>query len=187
MDNFFVISGCSGGGKSTLLEALSKRGCHVVPEPGRRIVAAEMASSGSALPWHDPVAFARLAIRLSLQDRETAKDRPGWVFFDRGLIDAASALQDMTGKPFLDRLARRHRYNKMVFIAPPWPEIYVRDDERRHDLADALDEYERLLRDYPSLGYDVRILPKISVAERADFVLAACRPGAFMNRAGSTS
>ena len=35
-----VISGCSGGGKSTLLMELARRGHAVVDEPGRRIVQA---------------------------------------------------------------------------------------------------------------------------------------------------
>jgi len=33
-------------------------------------------------------------------------------------------------------------------------------------------EYERLLRDYPAHGFEVIVLPRVSVAERADFVLA---------------
>ncbi|MPT22826.1 MAG: ATPase, partial [Starkeya sp.] len=41
MDRFVVISGCSGGGKSTLLTELARRGFAVVEEPGRRIVAEE--------------------------------------------------------------------------------------------------------------------------------------------------
>ena len=35
----------------------------------------------------------------------------------------------------------------------------------------ALAEYSRLLQIYPSLGYEVSILPKIGVEERADLVL----------------
>jgi predicted ATPase len=60
-----------------------------------------------------------------------------------------------------------------VFLTPPWPEIYVTDPERRHGLDRALAEYCRLLEVYPSLGYEVSILPKIGVPERADFVLSA--------------
>ena len=171
MDDFVVISGCSGGGKSTLLDALNDRGHHIVKEPGRRIVAEELARGGSALPWENPAAFARRAIRLSIADRDCSGKRSGWVFFDRGLIDAASALEDLTGKPILRRLAERRRYNKNVFLTPPWPEIYVRDDERRHDFARGVVEYTRLCKVYPSLGYDVHILPKVSVADRADLVL----------------
>ena len=33
-------------------------------------------------------------------------------------------------------------------------------------------EYSRLLEVYPSLGYDLSIVPKVGVEERADFVLS---------------
>jgi predicted ATPase len=56
-------------------------------------------------------------------------------------------------------------------MAPPWPEICVTDDERRHSLDAGAVEYQRLVLAYPTLGYEVTILPKIGVAERAEFVL----------------
>src|SRR6187397_531426 len=83
MDRFVVLSGCSGGGKSTLLAELRRRGHATVDEPGRRIVKEESADGGTALPWIDLAAFARRAIEVALADREEARDRPGWVFFDR--------------------------------------------------------------------------------------------------------
>ena len=175
MDNFVVISGCSGGGKSALLEGLRRLGHHVVEEPGRRIVKEELARSGAALPWIDPLAFARRAVRLALSDRASARQHTGLVFFDRGLIDAASALEAMTEKPYLSRLCERHRYGRHLFLTPPWPEIYVRDDERRHALGEALGEYERLCEDFPRLGYAPHILPRVSVAERAAYVLDVCQ------------
>lgn len=50
MNHFVIISGCSGGGKSTLLDELKQRGYPVVPEAGRRIVQEEMQAGGQALP-----------------------------------------------------------------------------------------------------------------------------------------
>lgn len=168
---FVVISGCSGGGKSTLLLELAQRGHATVEEPGRRIVREELLGAGRALPWIDEAAFARRAIALALVDRAAASRNAGWVFFDRGLIDAASALEHLTGKPSLTILAQANRYHRHVFLTPPWPEIYVTDPERRHGMEKAVVEYHRLLDVYPALGYEAHILPKISVAERADFVL----------------
>jgi predicted ATPase len=171
VDRFVVISGCSGGGKSTLLAELVKRGRLVVEEPGRRIVQEELAGSGAALPWVDPAAFARRAMAVALADRMAARRLSGWVFFDRGLIDAAAALQHATGEAALDSVCQLHRYHRRVFFAPPWPEIYATDVERRHQLEAAILEYDRLLTVYPSLGYEVIILPKTAVSERADFIL----------------
>ena len=176
MDRFVVISGCSGGGKSTLLAELARRGHAVVEEPGRRIVQQEIAGDGAALPWVDEAAFARRAVAMALEDRASASAHAGWVFFDRGLVDAASGLQHLTGEPALETLGRSHRYHRRVFLTPPWPEIYATDAERRHGFDAALAEYSRLLAAYPALGYEVIVLPKVSITERADFVLEALTP-----------
>jgi predicted ATPase len=173
MENFVTISGCSSGGKSTLLAELRRRGFATIDEPGRRIVAEELKRGGTALPWGDAVAFLRRAIDVSLADRVDADPSARWVFFDRGLIDAAAALEHLTGEPAIESLGRIYRYNKRVFLAPPWPEIYTLDQERRHDFAEAVAEYDRLIAVYPALGYDIHVLPKVSVAERANWILAS--------------
>lgn len=170
-NRFIVLSGCSGGGKSTLLEELRQRGHAVVEEPRRRIVQEELASGGQALPWLDLRAFARRAMATALADRETMRDYSGLVFFDRGLVDAASALEVSGGEPVQAGPAVEHRYDRRVFLTPPWPEIYSGDAERRHGLDAALEEYDRLEKLYPAFGYETIVLPKVSVAERADFVL----------------
>lgn len=171
-DNFVLITGCSGGGKSSLLGELAARGYAVVEEPGRRIVRVAQGPDDPVLPWNDPAAFARRAIELALADRESAKGLHGWVFFDRGLVDAAGALEAATGEPALRALDRAHRYHRRVFLAPPWPEIHVADAERRHGFEAALEEYHRLQTALPALDYEVVTLPRTSIADRADFVLA---------------
>ncbi|WP_085883224.1 AAA family ATPase [Oceanibacterium hippocampi] len=176
MQRYIVITGCSGGGKSTLLAELSRRGHAVVEEPGRRIVAEETRAGGVALPWLDMAAFARRAAEVALADRATVPAGPSPVFFDRGLIDAAAALEHATGEPAPVALGAAHRYHRRVFFTPPWPEIYRRDGERRHNLASAIAEYDRLIDAYAALGYEPVILPKLPVADRADFLLGAlCR------------
>ena len=170
-DNFIVISGCSGGGKSTLLAELERRGYVVVQEPGRRIIAEELEGGGRALPWVDMASFAQKAIDMAPADREAAKDAKDWVFFDRSLVDAAAALEHARDEPALDRLCQHHRYNPGVFFVPPWAELYETDDARRHSRAEAVAEYDRLLAAYSSQQYRIHILPKISVAQRADMVI----------------
>jgi len=129
-----------------------------------------MLRAGSALPWVDAVKFARRAIAMSLSDIAAATHHRGWVFFDRGLIDAAVALEHLCGEPAQTTIGAR-RFHPRVFLTPPWPDIYVSDAERRHELDTAVEEYERLLKAYPALGYETIVLPKVSVAERADFVV----------------
>lgn len=153
-----------------MLDELASRDYRVVREPGRRVVDQQTATGGKALPWVDMTAFLSRAFAVALNDHQTQSGRE-WVFFDRGLIDAASALQAIKGDPVMEMLRDKHRYHRRVFIAPPWPEIYVTDKDRRHSFNNAVAEYERLMRDYPMLGYEIVVLPKVSVDQRADFVL----------------
>jgi predicted ATPase len=171
MNRRVLISGCSGGGKSTLLAELAARGFSVVEEPGRRIIRRELETNGNALPWIDMAAFARRAIEMAMEDHAVASSRPGWTFFDRGLVDAVAALRHATGEPLQEDLIAANRYHERVFLAPPWPEIYGTDPERRHGFDDAVAEYDRLATLLPVIGYEIVMLPNVSVRDRVDFVL----------------
>jgi predicted ATPase len=160
-----------------LLAELARRGYATVEEPGRRIVKEELAKGGTALPWTEPEAFLRRAFDLALADRIEASRAEGWVFFDRGIVDAAAGLERSCGGSMSAPLGASHRYHRRVFLTPPWPEIHVTDDERRHGLEEAIAEYEHLRDVIPALGYEVTLLPKVGVAERADFVLAMLEDG----------
>ena len=173
MPSQVVISGCSGGGKSTLLGELRRRGHATVAEPGRRIIAEQIRQGANALPWTDMAAFLREALRVAAMDLEGAARDAGPVFFDRGLIDAAAALQRLYGVPLAQSLGESRPYGRLVFLAPPWPDIYCADEARRHGFPEAEAEYAHLDATYRALGYEVRLLPRASVAERADFVLEA--------------
>lgn len=166
-----VLSGCSGGGKSTLLAALQRRGWATVPEPGRRIVEEERRGEGRALPWIDAAAFAMRAVELAAEDRRRMSGMGGWVFYDRGLVDAAVALERATGRAARDLVAGFDRNHDLVFLVPPWPEIDRTAAERRHDLAASVADYDRLAKAYPELGYETVVLPKVPVEDRVDLVL----------------
>jgi len=94
MDKLVILSGCSGGGKSTLLSELSKRGCATVEEPGRRVVEQQLKAGGTALPWVDLKAFLHQAVAIAEQDYAAAREKSDFSIFDRSLIDAASALRN---------------------------------------------------------------------------------------------
>ena len=79
-DQFILLTGCSGGGKSTLLKALGERGFATVEEPGRRIVAEELIRNGKALPWTDMRAFAGRAVEVAKAGLKAARALNGAVF-----------------------------------------------------------------------------------------------------------
>jgi predicted ATPase len=164
-----VLSGCSGGGKSTILQELARRGYHVFSEAGREIVKEQLAQGGTALPWSNEAKFVELLLERSLAKFHAAP--AGLSFYDRSFIEPLRWYQQ-TGVPLPVRFGPidHLRYADDVFLAPPWPEIHTLDTERRHGFDAAVEEYEALSELIPELGYKVHILPKVSVTDRADFV-----------------
>ncbi|MEM7217075.1 MAG: AAA family ATPase [Pseudomonadota bacterium] len=172
-----LITGCSGGGKSTLLAELARRGAQVFWEPGRQIVKEQAFIDGDALPWDRPEDFLQRCLDRAVHQYNSARPGDGCAYFDRGILDAVAGLERLYGRrtPLLQRIVDRYRYATRVFLAPPWPALFRRDAERRHDLAASVTDYEaksRLLIDY---GYELVELPRASVGERADFVLSELR------------
>ena len=167
MSALFVLSGCSGGGKSTLLEALARAGYTTVPEPGRRVLRA-----GGPVPWEDLAGFLRACLDLAVADHARACAMAGPVIFDRSAVDALSGLAEL-GEAVSDPGLR---YASPVFLVPPWPELFAGDPERRHGFDTAVAEYERLTRAFPAAGYAVEIMPKASVAERVAWIEARIGP-----------
>jgi predicted ATPase len=167
-ERLIVVSGCSGGGKSALIDELGRRGHAVRGEPGRQIVREQLAVDGAALPWKDAALFVELMLSRASYLYNTASTAEGWVFFDRSMIDHAAALGEAPDREA--RLCGLYRYASTVFFAPPWPELFEQDEERRHSFDAACAEYERLARAYPQHGYEIVELPRDSVAARADFV-----------------
>jgi predicted ATPase len=176
-DNFYIVTGCSGGGKSSIIDALRARGFLCVDEAGREIVKEQLRIGGDALPWQDDVKFTELLLERYVQLFERVAERTRPVFFDRGIPEAL-AWARVRGQPLPahHRAAmERHRYARAVFVAPPWPEIFRTDAERRHSYDDALREYPETLAAYREAGYDLIEIPKAPISERADFIVARVR------------
>lgn len=170
--NFYVITGCSGGGKSTLLSELQKRGYQVFPEPGRQIVKEQQSVGGDGLPWKNATKFAELCVSRAMYFYNAAivLDKP--VFFDRSVIDNIAGIERL-GLPmpeYFPQTLVQYRYASRVFMVPPWPEIFMQDTERQHSYAEAEQEFYGLQQAYEANRYKVVLIPKMPVHERADFI-----------------
>lgn len=171
-----VISGCSGGGKSTLIEALSHQGYQTITEAGRRVVRDQLARGGEGLPWKNSHVFAQQCLVLGKHDYNTSHSDK-ITFFDRSIIDIAAYLDRLDSSNHLIELVANYPYHNKVFLVPPWRDIFTHDDARRHSYEDAIAEYEDLHRAYGVLGYSNIIIPRTTVAERVRFVLGyICAP-----------
>ncbi len=168
-----VLTGGPGSGKTTLLEALAASGHATMPEAGRAIIRRQQAINGEALPWKDRTLFAELMLDRELETHARVGGADGPVFFDRGVPDVAGYLM-LCGLPIpahIERAAQDIRYDRRVFIAPVWPEIFGQDAERRQDLDEACRTFDAMAETYPRFGYQLIELPRVPVAERLAFVL----------------
>jgi predicted ATPase len=92
-ERFHAITGGPGSGKSTLIEALGRRGFAHSIEAGRAIIQDQIAIDGPALPGRDPLAFAELMLSWELRSYRVAQSESGHVFFDRGVPDMVGYFQ----------------------------------------------------------------------------------------------
>ena len=177
MNDFVVVTGGPGSGKSTLIDLLETRGYARSQEAGRGVIRDQVEIGGTALPWQDRRLFAELMLSWELRSYRLAAAAGTTVLFDRGVPDVIGYLR-VEGLPVpehVHRAAREFRYRDEVFIAPPWPEIYARDAERKQSLDEAERTYHAMVEAYTECGYDLVALPRVSVRERADFVTGALR------------
>ncbi len=173
-DRFFVLTGGPGSGKTTLVEALKRRGFATTEEAGRGVIREEVEHGGDALPWIDPERFAERMFEWELRSYRSAERMPGPVFFDRGLPDTIAYLR-LEGLPVpfaMEEDALRLRYNPQGVIAPPWKDIYGKDEERRQSWEVAVRTYEIMAETYDELGYRLVELPRGSVNDRAEFLIS---------------
>lgn len=182
--SFFVITGGPGAGKTTLLTELEQRGFKCIPEVARELIKEQVAAGGEALPWKDTGLYTRLMLERSVESyRQASQAEAGYgpakpanesIFFDRGIPDTLCYARlinaAITGE--MDQAARGFRYNKKVFMLPPWREIYQTDTERKQTWEDAVQTFQMMVDTYEMYDYQVIEVPKTAIKERAEFVLS---------------
>ncbi len=171
-DHMFVVTGGPGSGKSSLIDAMARRGFRTMPEAGRAIIRDQVGIGGSALPWADRALFAELMLGWELRSWHEAAAGAGPVLMDRGILDVIGYLI-LCGLPVpahVEAAARLHRYNNLVFLAPYWDAIFIQDAERKQDRQEAEATARVMAQTYTRLGYRIVELPLLGIEERADFM-----------------
>jgi predicted ATPase len=175
--NFFVVTGASGSGKSSIIAALRHRGHLCIDEIGRQLVQAQVRDGGEATPWQDHPAFMELVLTHSMQAFEAVDERLMPVFFDRGIPECIgySRVLKLGVREHHREAAEGFRYNPTVFFTPPWEKIYGVDAERRHSFEAGREAHAEVLRAYRECGYELVEVPKAPVEERVEFILHHAR------------
>lgn len=175
-DNFYIISGGPGAGKTILIDALGALGYITVPEAGRAILHEQGWVGGSAMQEDDRATYGRLMVARSIEAYLKVLETKRPVFFDRGLPELPGYFAYFLKRDVpaaLRQAVDTKRYNRTVFLTPPWKAIYANDDKRTQDFAEATRNYEGTRRCYTEEGYAVIDVPRLSVDERVGFILEA--------------
>jgi predicted ATPase len=171
-DQFFVLTGAPGSGKSTLFQHLRSLGLQGIDEPARQILAEQRRIAGNGIPEKDARLFVDLMLSRMIGEYGRMEITTAPVFFDRGVPDML-AYASIFGfdYPPGQIAARAYRYNRRVFFAPSWEEIYATDEERTMSFAAASQFGDELRIIYQQFDYVLVDLPYVSVQERAEFIL----------------
>lgn len=176
-EHMFVVTGGPGSGKSSLINAMARRGFRTMPKAGRAIIQDQVRIGGPALPWADRAIFAELMLGWELRSYQEALASDAPVLMDRGIPDTVGYLT-LCGLPVpahIEAAAKIHTYNKRVFLAPYWDAIFAQDAERKQDRQEAEVTVRIMAEIYTRLGYQIVELPLVGIEQRADFMADSLR------------
>jgi predicted ATPase len=167
----FVLTGGPGAGKTTTLQALAVSGFQYVTDSARAII--QQRKKAGLSPRPAPAQFGMEMLQKDIAQYHGASVLHEPVFFDRGVCDAVAFLY-FHGSLSAAQVAtyiKEYPYNEVVFLLPPWPEIYTQDTERDQSFAEASAVYEIVQAWYRRWRYQLVKVPRGRVEERAEFVL----------------
>ena len=170
-DNFVVITGGPGSGKSTILNALSKLGYKVIDETARIIIKERLSKGLSPRP--NPEEFAQQIFDIDFKNYISNIDTSQLLFFDRSFLDSAAMIFEANKIETIrvTEILNTYRFSKNAFIAPPWKEIYHNDSERDQSYDDSVQIYEKLYNWYDLNNYALIQIPKCDIDSRIHFIL----------------
>ncbi|RYA23553.1 ATP-binding protein [Malaciobacter halophilus] len=172
MSNRIIFTGGPGSGKTSVIEFLSSLGYASAPEVGRKVIQTQVKFQGTALPWQDKIAFRDEMVLEEINNYESLGNLVT-TFYDRSIIDSYgySKLEKIPVSNFLLTKCYELNYYRKVFIFPPWEAIYENDVDRKQDFNEAVATYYEMVSAYNKFAYELIEVPKVSVKERAEFIL----------------
>jgi predicted ATPase len=169
MKSWYVITGGPSSGITCTADYLAILGYRTTPEAARALIDNGI-SKGKTLEEirRDETAF-QYSILMLKQQIEKNSPQDGIVFFQRGIPETLAYYRyigaDTSG---IEGLCTKAEYKK-VFILEPLP--YRQDHARTEGEEGARRLFQLIKETYEELGFDVRIIPRATIEERAAMIL----------------
>jgi len=179
-----VITGAPGTGKTSIVNGLEAQGLPCFHEIIRDMTSKAKKEGNPDGMVSNPLVFVHDALqfnkdllngRIAHFKESLDYDAPVSVF-DRGIPDVLAYMDFFDqeyGGEFV-AACQNNRYDS-IFIASPWEEIYVSDNERLETYGEAEKIHDALMNTYTKFGYTPIFIPKNPVPERVAFVLEALK------------
>src|SRR5262245_49681828 len=134
----------------------------MVGDSARAIIQDRRSRSLSARP--PQLEFAHGILRQDIQQYREQASRAGFVFFERGVVDALGMLHEVGALPDseLQAFLSAYPYHRQVFLFPSWEAIYTNDAERDQTFVEAAHVGRAASEWYQRCGYEVVEVPKVS-------------------------
>ena len=167
-----LITGGPGSGKTSLIDELKNKKFNCEKEIVRSLTLEGKKDGNDQLFLKEPLNFSKtlLDLRISQFDKKQVKSI---TFYDRGVQDALAYLNFLKAKYDNDFIKKcvRIKYD-MVFILPPWKEIYKQDKCRYETFEESIKIYEEIIKIYHFFKMKTIILEKDSVNNRIKKILS---------------
>lgn len=168
-----VITGGPGSGKTSLIQYLETQGHAVMHEVSREVILQAQKEGIEQLFLEDPILFSEKLLEGRLEQYKASEGcKEKTLFYDRGIPDIPAYMDySKTEYPskFVDSCLE-FKYD-LVFVLPPWKDIYHPDNERYESFEQAEEIFHYLKNTYEQYGYTIVHTPMGTLEERAKFIL----------------
>lgn len=167
-----VITGGPGTGKTTIVQSLKDEGYACLPEISRQVILEARASGIEQLFLENPLLFSEKLLEGRERQYIEAKNHSDEiVFIDRGIPDIIAYMDYMDEpSPYSFEKACKECTYDLVFLLPPWEEIYIPDNERYENFEQAVNIHDFLEKTYKRFGYETIEVPTGKIDHRTNFI-----------------
>ncbi|MBK8550970.1 MAG: ATP-binding protein [Ignavibacteria bacterium] len=88
-NNFFILTGAMGAGKSTVLNKIREKGISCIEEPAREILKEQRRINGEGVPEKNPKEFNNLMLQRMIRQYNINSDKNEIIIFDREFLTSS--------------------------------------------------------------------------------------------------